>query len=68
VSGVSDNTTNAYKPGFKNTGEGNVNLVAVAELIKDGLEDTLISEGYLTTTDSGYQKSEDGTPFTVGLI
>jgi hypothetical protein len=68
VSGVSERTTIAYIPGFKNTGDGNVNLVAVALFVSDGVFDTTISEGYLTTTDSGYQKSADGVAFTVGLI
>ena len=29
---------------------------------------TVTSLGFLTTTDSGYQKSEEGNPLTVGRI
>ena len=57
----------AYKPGFKKTGMSNLKFVLVESVI-DGDSETTTSEGYFVTTDSGYQKSEDGNPLTVGRI
>ena len=35
---------------------------------ESGAEVVVTSLGFSTTTDSGYQKSEEGDPLTVGLI
>ena len=48
--------------------ELNSKLVAVDEFVTLGDSEVLTSDEYFVTIDSGYQKSEEGNPLTVGLI
>ena len=67
-SGESVLTTKAYIPGFRKTGLKNSKFVFVEGSPNEGFSATTISEGYLVTFVSGYQKSLCGVAFTVGLI